>query len=582
MNFMGRRRFLISCAGAAATAGCAAGRRDRGAADLVVLNGKVLTVDPGFTVAEAAAVRDGVFCYVGPTRGARDLIGPATRVIDAGGGSVVPGIIESHLHAADCVVPQEARDPFRTLGSVAEVQGWTRAKAASVPEGTWILTLRGYPTRLKEGRFPTRAELDAAAPRHPVVFDGVYAHVLNTAALKAAGITRDTPDPPGGLIARDAGGEPTGLLRNARGLISRFLPARPVPEEELLRGLEAVHRRYLACGITSIVEGAANPEGYRLYGKLREAGRLALRAAVTVLLSRDQVAGGAEGAIRALPVRPGEGDDFLRIASLKLWVDGGILLGTAYLREPYGPGAARLYDVTDPSYRGTLTLTADQIREGVRAGHRLGWPMCTHVTGDGGVDLVLDAVEAANADRPIRDRRFTLIHAYFTREDQVRRAASLGVHLSTQPAWYYKDADAIVGALGEERMRPFVGLAGWVRGGVRVAINSDHMFGLDPETALNPYHPFLTMGTAVTRKTQSGRVIGPEQRVSREDALRMMTSNAAALTFEEGRKGTIEVGKHGDLAVLDGDYMACPEDRIRDLRVRATVVGGKVVYEAPA
>ena len=575
MRLRGRRRFTASGAEAAGGAG------RRGPADLVVLRAKVLTVDPHFTVAEAVAVREGVFCHVGTTAGAKAFIGPSTRVIDAGGRSVLPGLIESHVHAADMVVPQEARDPFRTLGTIPEVQEWVRAKAASVPEGTWILTLRGYPTRLKEGRFPTRAELDAAAPRHPVVFDGIYSHVLNTAALRAVGITRDTPDPPGGIIVRGADGEPTGLLRNARGLIDRFLPRRPVPEEELLRGLEAVHRRYLACGITSIVEGAANPEGYRLYERLRAAGRLALRAAVTVLLSREQVAGGAEAAIRGLPLRPGEGDEWLRVGSLKLWVDGGILLGTAYLREPYGPGAARLYDIADPAYRGTLTLRPAQIREGVIAGHRLGWPMCAHVTGDAGVDHVLDAVEAADGERPIRDRRFTLIHAYFTREDTVRRAAALGVHLSTQPAWYYKDADAIARALGEERMKTFLGLAGWVRAGVRVALNSDHMFGLDPDTALNPYNPFLTMGTAVTRRTESGRVIGPEQRISREEALRMMTSHAAALTFEEGRKGSIEEGKLGDLVLLDGDFMSCPEDRIRDLRVRATVVGGKVLYEVP-
>ncbi len=580
MNAMGRRGFLASCAWAAAASGCTVSRGDRQPADLVVLNGKILTVDPRFSIAEAAAVRDGVFCLVGSNGDAKALVGPETRVIDARGKSVIPGIIESHLHAVDMVVPQEARDPFRTLGSVAEFQEWIRAKAAAIPEGTWIFTLRGYPTRVKEGRFPTRRELDAAAPRHPVVFDGIYAHVLNTAALKAAGITRDTADPPGGMIVKGPDGEPTGLLRNARALFDRFISPRPVQEDEIVRGLEAIHRRYLACGITSICEGAANPEGYRIYQKLRAQGRLALRAAITVLLSREQVAGGAEAAIRALPVHPGEGDDMLRIGSLKLWVDGGILLGTAYMREPYGPGAARLYDVTDPKYRGKPTLTPEQVREGVAAGHRLGWPMCTHVTGDAGVDMVLDAVEAADRERPIRDRRFILIHAYFTHEDQVRRAASLGVHLSTQPAWYYKDADAIAGALGEERMRPFLGLAGWLRGGVRVAINSDHMFGLDPDTSLNPYNPFLTMGTAVTRKTESGRVIGQEQRISREDALRMMTANAAALTFEEGKKGSIEPGKLGDLAVLDGDYMACHEDEIRRLRALVTVVGGKVVHEA--
>jgi predicted amidohydrolase YtcJ len=235
---------------------------------------------------------------------------------------------------------------------------------------------------------------------------------------------------------------------------------------------------------------------------------------------------------------------------------------------------------SDPAYRGATTITPAQAREALAAGHAAGWPMCAHVTGDAGVDFVLEALEAVGP--AVRDRRFTFIHAYFPNPVAIRRVAALGACVSTQPAWYYRDADAIADALGEARMRPFIGLADWVRAGVRVAINSDHMFGLDPDTALNPYNPFLTMGTAVTRKTQSGRVIGPEQRVSREDALRMMTVNAASLTFEEERKGSIEVGKLGDLAVLSGDFLACDADRIRDLRARATVVGGRVVHERTA
>jgi len=223
----------------------------------------------------------------------------------------------------------------------------------------------------------------------------------------------------------------------------------------------------------------------------------------------------------------------VRIGPLKIGVDGGALYGTAYLREPWGLQSKALYGITDPAYRGALQNTPEQIRNVIRTGHRLGWQMSSHVTGDAGVDVVLDAVEAANADSPIKDRRYTLIHAYFPHEDAVRRAAALGVCVDTQPAWYYKDADAIVTALGEARMKSFIGLADWLRRGVIVSLNTDHMNGLDPDHALNPFNPFLTMATAVTRKTESGQVIGPEERISREDALRMMTINAAYLGFDE-------------------------------------------------
>jgi hypothetical protein len=250
------------------------------------------------------------------------------------------------------------------------------------------------------------------------------------------------------------------------------------------------------------------------------------------------------------------------------------------MRAPYGPSASALYGVADPGYRGFLTLTPEKMKAIVRAGHRAGWQMIAHVTGDAGVDAVLDAFAAADADRPIRERRFTLLHAYFPNADAARRAAALGVAVDTQPAWYYKDADALLPALGEERLRTFIGLREWRRAGVTVALNTDHMFGLDPDRSLNPYNPFLTMAVAVTRRTEGGRVIGPEQAVSREEALRMMTRDAAYLSFDEGRKGTIEVGRLGDLVVLSDDFLACAPERIREIRAVATVLGGVVVHEA--
>ncbi|PYQ46002.1 MAG: amidohydrolase [Acidobacteria bacterium] len=512
-------------------------------ADLVVLNGKVLTVDTAFRVAEAVAIRGGVFVVVGTSAQARALVGPRTRVVDAAGQTVIPGLIDSHVHALG-VAESEARGGFRDLRTIAEIQAWIREKTTTVPEGHWVFSPRVFPTRLAERRLPTRTELDDAAPRHPVVVDAAYAFMLNTAALQAAGIGPDTPSPRGGSIVKDAQGRPTGLLRNVGGLLDRY-QARGRPDR-LLPALEDVHRRYNEVGITSVIERAADLAGYRAYEQLHALGRQWVRATVTLRVDSDGTVEGTEAFIRSLPLRFGEGDDRLRVGPLKIFADGGILAGTAFMREPYGPAAAPLYGVADPSYRGFLTISAENIRNIMRTGHRLGWQMCAHVTGDAGVDAVLDAFAAADADHSIRDRRFTLIHAYFPTPEVARRAAALGVAVDTQPAWYYKDADALLPALGEPRLRPFLGLAEWLRAGVKVVLDTDHMFGVDPDHSLNPYNPFLTLYVAVTRRTQGGQVIGPEQAVSRQDALRMMTANAAWLSFEENRKGSIEVGKLGD------------------------------------
>jgi predicted amidohydrolase YtcJ len=261
-------------------------------------------------------------------------------------------------------------------------------------------------------------------------------------------------------------------------------------------------------------------------------------------------------------------------------VDGGILYGTAYMREPYGPKANQFYGFTDADHRGTANFTVERIENMMRAAHRSGWQMCSHVTGDAGVDLVLDALARVNRDIPVKDRRYTLIHAYFPNPTAIRRAAELGVCVDTQPAWYYKDGDALAKALGEDRLKHFIGLADWRNGGLKVAINSDHMHGVDPNKSLNPFNPFLAMYVAVTRQTESGQVIGPEQRISREQALRMATLDAAYLSFDEKKKGSIEVGKLGDLVMLSDDLLTCDAERIKDIQALVTVVGGKVVHDA--
>jgi predicted amidohydrolase YtcJ len=552
-------------------------------ADFVLLEGRVQTLDERSPTAQAVAIREEKIVYVGDDAGAKAFIGPKTEVYRAAGRTVIPGINETHVHALGAA-QGEAVQPFRQLGSIAEIQAWVREQAAKIPENEWVRLPRVDVTRIAERRIPTRDDLDAAAPDRPAVYIWQYANrqiqVLNSSALRAAGITRDTPQPERGRIVVDSSGEPTGVIEDAPSLTAKFLPSkRPTPEESL-DSLEKLLGIYTTLGITSITERGSNVEGWRTYKAMREAGRLPVRTTLTIRIGSDGTLEGAERAIRALPFRFGEGDEWVKIGPLKIGVDGGVLYGTAYMREPYGPQSFNLYGLNDPLYRGLLQMEADKVKNVIRAGHRLGWQMSSHVTGDAGVDLVLDAVEAANADSPIAERRYTLIHAYFANPDTATRAARLGVCVDTQPAWFYKDGDALLAAFGRKRIEPFIGAATWRAGGVKVALNSDHMQGFDPDGSLNPFNPFLAMYAAITRKTESGEVIGPAERVSRLDALKMVTIDAAWLHFDEKRKGTLELGKLGDLAVLSDDFFACDEEQIPKLRSVLTVVGGKVVYRA--
>ncbi len=550
-------------------------------ADLALVNGRVLTVDDRFREASALAVHDGRFIAVGSNDEVRPYIGRSTRVIDGGGRTVVPGLIDTHVHALD-VAAAEAVQPFRSLPSIGALQGWIRGEAGRRPHSAWIWTPRLYPTRLTEHRFPTRQELDAAAPDHPVAVDGAYAFVLNSTALRAAMITRDSPDPPGGAIVKDAAGEPTGLLRNVGRLLDRFRAGSREPSLDIL---EQVHRQYLSVGITSVIERGASLDGYRQYEALRQADRLHVRATVTIRIPHPESAADVESFIGELPFRPGApnpGDEWLKPGPLKIVADGGILIGTSFMRQPYGLSTRELYAVDDPGYRGFLTLTPQQIASAIAVGHRRGFQMVVHVTGDAGVDVVLDAIEAAQKELPAADRRHTVLHAYFVNRETAVRAARLGVLVDTQPAWHYKDADALSAALGRERLTHFIGLRTWREAGVDVSINTDHMFGLDPDQSLNPFNPFLTIYNATTRRTETGQVVGGDEAVSRQEALRMMTSLAARFSFDEKHRGSIETGKLGDFVVLNEHLLTVPAERIRAIRPDLTIIGGRVVFERGA
>jgi predicted amidohydrolase YtcJ len=298
---------------------------------------------------------------------------------------------------------------------------------------------------------------------------------------------------------------------------------------------------------------------------------------VTYLISAQGTPEQVRQEIERIPLVTGMGDEWFRVGPIKVVADGGILIGTAYLREPYGTHTG-IYGYDDPEYRGVLSVPRENLIEMARVANRLGWQMTAHTTGGGATDALLDAYEAANRDHPIADRRFTVTHGNFPNAQAIERARRLGVAFDSQPAWLYFDGPAIKDAFGPERMRDFLPLKSMFDAGVIVAGGSDHMIRFDSRTAINPYNPFFGMWMAITRKTVDGTTLGPDQAITRDQALRMWTINGAWMTFDEKTKGSIEPGKLADMVVISKDYLHCPVDEIKDIEALLTVVGGHVVY----
>jgi hypothetical protein len=279
-----------------------------------------------------------------------------------------------------------------------------------------------------------------------------------------------------------------------------------------------------------------------------------------------------------IPFVTGFGDEWFRTGSIKTVADGGILIGTAYLREPYGEHT-EIYGYHDPDYRGVLAVSRENLMEMARTANRLGWQMTAHTTGGGATDILLDAYEAANQEKSIRGRRFTVTHGNFPSAEAIARAARLGVAFDCQPQWFHLDAPALRPVFGPARMKQFQPLRTMLEQGVVVAGGSDHMIRFDSRAAINPYHPFWGMWMVITRKAVDGSTINPEEALTREQALRLWTLNSAYLSFEETIKGSIEPGKLADMTVVSEDYLACPVDRIKDMEALKTIVDGKVVFE---
>ena len=282
--------------------------------------------------------------------------------------------------------------------------------------------------------------------------------------------------------------------------------------------------------------------------------------------------------INAFNFVTGDGDEWARIGALKVILDGGILTGTAYLREPWGDKARSIFGISDPNYRGVVNFSPAELLAIVSAANENNWKFTAHSTGGGGVDLLLDVYEQVNKIKSIKDKRFSIIHGNFFTYRAIQRMSELGVYADMQSAWFYKDADAMKKILGEERIASFHPYRSLVNAGVVVNGGSDHMVKWDADASINPYNPFLAIWTMVTRTTERNNVIMPDEAITREEALRMYTINNAYASFEEAIKGSIEPGKLADLVMISDDLLDCPVDQIKNIQSELTIVGGKIVY----
>lgn len=546
-------------------------------ADLILHNGKIVTADARFTVVEAIAIKAGKITRTGTSSAILAAEkGAGTKAVDLAGKTVLPGLIDAHVHAIGAGL-SEFKSKLPPLDSIADIQNYIREKAKTTPAGEWIIVPRTLPPRLKEQRFPTKTDLDVVTT-HPVAFDGSYVWSANTAGLKLSGITRDTPNPAGGEVVKGPDGEPNGILRAANQLLKGIRDEARATETERQQALETMLKLYAAAGLTTVGDRAVTAPDVATYQALKAQGRLPVRAVLTWRIDASRPIEKIEEEINAKSWITNQGDERLKFGTFKVTLDGGQSVGTAYQRMPYGPYGRQLYGQTNPDARGTLFVDREKLTRIFRAARNKGWQLTSHAQGGAAIDVLLDAFEALDKEKPIAPSRSHVMHGSFMSEEAIARMKKMGILADVQGGWLHFDVPALEQVFGYKNMRYFFPLQSYLKSGIIIAGGSDHMIGHDKNRAVNAFNPFFNMWMSISRKTREGKLIYPEEKITREQALRMYTNGSAYLHFSEKTLGSLEAGKLADLVIIDKDFLACPEDDIRHIQALATVVEGKLVY----
>lgn len=558
---------------------CLTVRATAQAPELILHGGKIITVDEQFSIAAAIAIREGRIISVGTNNTVLGLAGPESQLVDLKGSSVLPGLIDTHTHPLGAAMYEFDHD-VPSMESVTDVLDYFRERAQIVPPGGWIRLQQVFITRLREQRYPTRAELDAAAPNHAAYFRTGPDASLNSMALRVSGIDRHYRVPEGvlGRVERTESGEPTGIIRSGAHLI-RFRESQRTPtRDDQRQRLKELFRAYNRVGLTSIADRNAGPENVALYEDLLAEDQLTVRIFVSYAINAQDELEDIEATISKLsrhPLHPHH--PMLWIRGIKFFMDGGMLTGSAFMREPWG--VSEIYSITDPNYRGLRFVPPGKAYAIARLALVHGLQPTAHSVGDAAVHAMVDAYAEIDGEFRIREMRPSITHANFLTPQAIERMADLGIVADLQPAWLERDGATLLRQFGDARLSYFQPYRSLRESGVVVGGGSDHMQKIGSMRSINPYNPFFGMWITLTRRPRwADTVMQPEQRLTREEAIRLYTIDGAHITFTEKQKGSLEVGKLADLIVLDRDILECGEDEIKDIQVEQTYLGGRLVH----
>lgn len=530
-------------------------------ADLVILGGNVITVDSAKSRAQAIAVKFGRILAVGQDNELEPLVGTDTRVVDAHGKTIIPGFNDAHCH-----VLSAGRAHFlvncgpTVVKSIAEIKKAITEKAKTTPEGEWIVGFGYDDTKIMENRYLNRNDLDEVTEAHPVWVRHVSGHIAttNSVGLKMGNLTQDSTDPVGGRYGRDkTTGELNGVIYESaqKQFASGDNPLIPHPKLEQDReAIKWICNEAASIGLTSFTDAHVDTTMFRAYQVALASGELTIRT--NMLLTVDEL-----DQFVAAGLRTGLGNDMLRVGGIKIFGDGAISGRTAYMSEPY-EGSTDDY--------GMLAIAPDVLEEQIMTAHKAGFQVGVHANGDTIINMTLDAYEKALKAYPRKNSRHRLEHGTVVNPKILAKIKRLGVIVLPFGPYIYYHGEKMK-YYGTKRLSMMFAHRSFLNMGIPIGGSSDHTCA--------PWSPLIGIQSCVTRKSHTGEVLGPEQRVSPEEAIWIYTMGSAYTSFEENIKGSIKVGKLADLVLLDKDPTKVDPDTIKDIPITATIVGGEFVYE---
>jgi len=525
--------------------------------ELILYNGNILTVNDREPRAHAVAIARGRFLAVGSDSDVLNLASAASKKIDLGRKTVIPGFIDAHSHPAEAGL-MHLRMVDCDLRSISAMQAALRERAAKTPPGEWVLGFKYDDTKTEEGRPLTVADLDAAVPDHPVhvAHRGGHTTYSNSLAFRKAGIDEKTPDPPGGKIDRDpATGKLTGrVAESGNALFDKAIPQN-FTRDDHREGVKLISKMLARTGITSATEAQGSPTDLRAYQDAYESGDLLYRAYCFINFH-------FLDAMIAAGNRTGLGDEWVRIGAVKLVCDGSISERTARLSTPYEGR---------PNDYGILVMTEEELYTHGRKAHLAGWQIGTHANGDVGIDTTLRVYERLQKESPRRDPRFRLEHCTVVNDGLIARMKALGAIPTPFSTYVYYHGEKMR-YYGADRLNHMFALRSFLDAGIRATQASDYPPG--------EFIPMMALQSEVTRTDTKGNVWGPKQRITVEEAIRVGTLNGAYASYEENLKGSIEVGKLADLVVLGRDPLKENPSTLVNIPVERTIAGGRWTFES--